>query len=162
MKGLKNKFRSYLPILLLAGCCLLSFGFHDIQMAKFRMVEEENGYSFHLSFDRKDILEAVYAASAYEEDVLSQISKYVKAHLTYTIDGADVKYSMDDIEYTNDNILLKGEFEHFNGTIKKIRVENTCLINHVPGQLNIMEFYIKEKKRFFRLSADRIATVVEY
>lgn len=147
---------------------LLCFGtievsaFHDLRVARFRITATSEGYDFDINFDREDILKEIYSTQKYQPEVIDQITKYIENHVTIHIDDEAIKYELTEIEYTEETILLKGKLLSDLRPIKKIDVSNTCLINQIEGHLNIMEFFLNDKERFFRLDKDRIRTTVAY
>lgn len=135
---------------------------HDLRVARFRITATATGYDFNINFDREDILETVFRTQKYQSEVIDQISKYIEDHVTISMDDETVTFELTEIEYTEENILLKGKLLSGPKEIEKIDVSNTCLINRIDGHLNIMEFFLNDKERFFRLDKDRIRTTVTY
>ena len=39
-------------------------------------------------------------------------------------------------------------------TFGKIEVSNTCLLENIEGHMNVMEFFLNDKERFFRLDKE--------
>lgn len=149
-------------IILLCFCATKVSAAHDLRVARFRITATTTGYDFDINFDREDILKEIYSTQKYEPEVIDQISKYIKSNVSIIIDGEEVAYALKEIEYTEENILLKGKLISGLREIKKIEVKNTCLIERIDGHLNIMEFFLNDKERFFRLDKDRIRTTVTY
>ena len=144
-----------------AWVAVFSF-FHDIRLAKFRVIAVDAGYELSINFDRSDLLESIYATRDYDNDVLQQTESYVKENLFYLFDGDTVSYDLENIEYTDTNIILTGAILTDKISVKEIRVGNTCLIDEVKGHMNIMEFFLNDKERFFRLDQVRTKTIVKY
>ena len=136
--------------------------FHDIRLAKFRITEVGSGYELSINFDRSDLLESIYASRDYENDVLLQAEAYVKENLHYLFDGDTVLYDLEEIEYTENNIVIKGKILADKLSVTEINVVNTCLVDEVKGHMNIMEFFLNDKERFFRLDQARTKTIVKY
>lgn len=156
----KNIYWGYAILL-----CLVSseaFAEHDLRVARFRITATATGYDFNINFDREDILEEIYSVEKYESEVIDQISTYIKQHVSISIDEEAVAYELTVVEYTEENILLHGKLLYESRDIRKIDVQNTCLINRIDGHLNIMEFFLSDRERFFRLYKDRIAASVTY
>ncbi len=152
----------YWGIPLLLCICLTESVAHDLRVARFRITATSTGYEFNVNFDREDILEEIYSSQKYQSEVIDQITGYIGNHVTITIDDEVVAYELTKIEYTEENILLKGKLLSGLREIKKIDVSNTCLVNRIDGHLNIMEFFLNDRERFFRLDKDRISTTVTY
>ncbi len=153
----------YWGILILACTCASgAFATHDLRVARFRITATPTGYDFDVNFDREDILNEIYSTQKYEPEVIDQISKYIESNVSIVIDDAEVAYELTEIKYTEENILLHGKLISDLREIKKIDVKNTCLIERIEGHLNIMEFFLNDKERFFRLDKDRIRTTVTY
>lgn len=149
-------------IILLCFCTIEVLASHDLRVARFRITATSTGYDFDVNFDREDILNEIYSTQKYESKVIDQIAKYIKSNVSIIIDEKEVAYELTEIEYTEENILLKGKLISGLREIKNIEVKNTCLINRIDGHLNIMEFFLNDKERFFRLDKDRIRTTVTY
>ncbi len=150
--------------MILAWLCLLYSGLvdHDLRMARFNISESENGYTLDINFDRADFLKTIYATDQYQSDVLEQAKIYIRQNLQYVFDGDSVSFELDSIQYTEENIFLTGMLMTARRNISEIQVANTCLIEDVEGHLNIMEFFLNGKKRFFRLDENRITTTIKY
>ena len=145
--------------------CFCSFevsATHDLRVARFRITATSTGYNFNVNFDREDILKEIYSTQKYQKEVIDQITQYIEKHVTIHIDDESINYELTEIEYTEENILLRGKLISDLRAIKKIDVSNTCLIEKIEGHLNIMEFFLNDKERFFRLDKDRIRTTVTY
>jgi hypothetical protein len=149
-------------LMLICLCPHNSDAAHDLRVARFRITATVSGYDFNVNFDREDILKEIYGQQKYEKKVINQITNYVEDHLRITIDDEPIAYELTEIEFTKDNILLRGKLLSALREIKKIDVQNTCLINQIDGHMNIMEFFLNDKERFFRLDKDRIRTTVKY
>ena len=149
---------------LIVGYMILWFASadHDIKMARFRVEKQTSGYEISVAFDRVDILEAVYSQPVERVEVIEQIEAYVKPRVTYRIDGRAIPYQFESIEYTKENIILTGTIKVPIGRVDEIEVENTCLIQEIDGHLNIMEFFMNDNKRYFRLHEGRTKTTVTY
>lgn len=156
----KNIYRGI--AILLCLCTYEVSALHDLRVARFRITATDFGYKFNVNFDREDILKEIYSTQKYQKEVIAQITQYIEKHVSINIDGESVNYELTEIVYTEENILLKGKLISEVRTIKKIDVSNTCLINKIEGHLNIMEFFLNDKERFFRLDKDRIRTTVTY
>ncbi|MEM9328263.1 MAG: DUF6702 family protein [Bacteroidota bacterium] len=149
--------------LLAASLWLSFFGVdHDVKMARFTVEEQNENYEIAVSFDRVDILEAIYGRPTESIEVLDQIGDYVERRVAYKFDGRPVPFQLDAIEYTKDNILLNGIIHAPGGTVHTIEVENTCLLDEVDGHMNIMEFFLSNHRRYFRLHEGRTKTIVDY
>ncbi len=130
-------------------------------MARFRVEEQGSNYQFRVSFDRVDILEAIYANPSQETEVIDKIEDYVQSRVSYSFDGQPASFDFESIEYTADMIILRG-FLDAPLNVEEINVSNTCLVDDIDGHLNIMEFFLNDNKRYFRLHEGRTKTTVSY
>lgn len=151
-----------MSLFVLAIGLFLGGDIHDIRLARFRISEAGGKYELSVNFDRADFLKTIYATKEYQPDVLSQAKVYVTQHLSISINQEQMGYEFQAIEYTDTNVILRGALETGRKKIKEIFITNTCLIDDVDGQLNIMEFFLNGKKRFFKLDKKRTQTTIAY
>ena len=140
---------------------MLEAAAHDLRVARFRITATDAGYAFTVNFDREDILNAVYGSNRGGNQLLGQIEAYIGEHVQIMIDGTPIDYELTKIEFTETNILLSGQLVTALRNIQTLEVRNTCLLS-LDGHLNIMEFFLKDKERFFKLDKDRTETTVTY
>ena len=148
-------------IVLLLSC--LPLAAHDFKMAIYEIYQSEEGYHLTIRFDIEDLEKSVRA----EYEVApgqwqSKIQEYIRKHFYLKFNGEIALIRFGDISTDQDFLTLQATLGGITGPIKTIDAFSTCLINEVPDHTNLVQVAFHGKKRYFRLSEDRIKTLIEY
>ena len=155
--------KSGLSIILLF-IAFVGFG-HDIKMAIFEISENESGLSMMVSIDKEDFLQTLKAefSSDFQKRELEEIAQeYLQSKLSIKVNGDCRSFQLNEIEYGDLNIYLKGSLDGPGRSITEVQITNTVMIDHVKDHDNIIRLKLNERKRSFRLNSDRISTVARY
>ncbi len=141
---------------------------HDLRMAIFEISQEDDGYKLNISLDKNNFLKSLLTnypelAKNYSEELLEKyIASYMEGNLLLTFDDVCSEITINSVEYQKENIYIKAELEVSKDHVSRIEVLNTLMIDYNEGHLNIIKFRVNESVRTFKLSEERISTVVEY
>ncbi len=132
---------------------------HDIAMAKFDVIQNNETISLEVSFDRED-LESTFGehVEINEETVGNYLNK--KTSWTFNNESPTIKV----VSLSEDRLFYRVscQFEGSYSNIKKIKVQNTCLLEQVDGHSNIVSFEVNGKYRMFRMHEGRQEIFVGY
>jgi len=156
--------RIFLTILLLQ---IATFGYgHDIRLAIFEISEGQsvNQLILNISFDKDDLeLSLTMNYPQISQGVKNDlIRKYVNENFQISLNSNSVELIINSIKYDDEFVRLTASITEFNESIKQIRVFNTCLIDYTEEHSNIIKSKLYDKVRSFRLTEDRISTVIDY
>ena len=90
------------------------------------------------------------------------MEQYVRKHFYLKFNGEFSVIRFSGITEEKDFISIEATLHEITGSIKKIDVLNTCLVNEIEGHSNLIQVALFGKKRYFRLDKDRIKTLIEY
>ena len=161
------RMKTYLMISLLL--VTLTANAHDIRLAIFEISEPSSGNHLLLnaSIDIEELgrslLEAypdyINSSTAEQE---KKIIAYITKNLQITIGQQLTKIKNVSINYDGEFVKVKADISDVTTPIRRIYIENTCLIESNRGHSNIIKCKLYGKLRSFRLTEDRISTVIEY
>ncbi|MCV9386522.1 DUF6702 family protein [Reichenbachiella ulvae] len=160
--------KKYFFLLLSITLCFSKGYSHDLKLGFFQCYQINDNLYLQVKLDREEILEAVMkngtTTTSGKEDFKMAIFDYVKNRLALSFNDQSSQIQFFLIEYDEDHIHLRGHIKGFdpNQSIKNIAITNTCLIEEVDGQENIVQFDLNNKKRSFRLNKQHIQTEFNY
>ena len=114
-----------------------------------------------LKLDFLHILQTEYLDFCADNLNLS-ILKYLECRLTIEIDGVIPSFDLIKVEFSPENMLIKGTFNQKFADIKQVKMTNTFLIEEIPGHDNIMKLKLNDRTRSFRLNSKRTSTMAIY
>lgn len=135
------------------------FGFsHNIRAAYFEISKAEQKYLLNVRFDRQDLLKELGAFSQLDEAV----NKYLEDHFSLQFDEKSVEFVVNEV--TMDDLYIKwsGGIAYPPQEFRRIKVWNTCLIDTIKGHSNLIVTKLYGRSRTFRLSSERLSTVIDY
>ncbi|MEO1049273.1 MAG: DUF6702 family protein [Bacteroidota bacterium] len=157
----------YSTILILFLASHIGYG-HDIRMAVFEISKDDLGYRLEISLDRSDIMRCLSPSSKHsssKEDIEASIIGYIQQNFQLVINEDHCLENLPNpsFSYTRDMVRISVQLpmERVN-SIETIRVFNTCFIEHIEGHLNIVRANLNGRYRSFKLSSDRVSTVIDY
>jgi|GEM_PF-1263000 len=143
----------------------LSFS-HDIAIGNFEVSQEGGKLKLLAKLDKED-LETLASYQSKEVSKMQTnidfVQVYLDKHFRLGINGQMVQFNVeklsDDREYYTIELVSEGTFDQ---RISEVTLQNTCLLDYVEKQSNIVHFSINEKTRSFRLHKERTKITVNY
>lgn len=141
---------------------------HDIQIATFEISDAADGFAIEIALDKEDFGKSLLTAfpdlkvDSGIEVWEAHIKQYIAMNFQLRFNGHCEDLVIDNITYDENYIRLSGHIPSQIRKVSKIDVFNTCLIDYNEGHLNLVRSNINGKNRTFRLSENRISTVIEY
>lgn len=138
---------------------------HDIRMAVFEIYDGPSGIEMQISADRHNFIQTLKAefSDSFCEEMLGQITtEYLQSRLAIEIDGNCTTFEVFGIEYSDENIFIKGTLNLNLKTIQEVKMINTFMIDIIKGHDNIMKLKLNDRSRSFRLNSKRTSTVAFY
>ncbi|UII33454.1 hypothetical protein LVD17_06410 [Fulvivirga ulvae] len=141
---------------------------HDIRMAIFEISEDNKNYTLDISFDKKDLERSLI--TAYPELLTvkdnmtreSYIKDYLESNFQLAINNKCIAPNIEAVTYEDEYVRIHATLPIKWQSVETINVFNTCLLDYNEGHSNIIKVRLNKRTRTFRLSAERITTVVDY
>lgn len=138
---------------------------HDIRMAIFEVFEGDAGLEMTVSLDRNCFTQIIQkeCLTAYNsEDFKLLTSEYLRSKVLIEIDSRCTSFEVFQIEFSEENIFVKGSLNLKTEKIKEVKLTNTCMIDFIEDHDNIMKLKLNDRTRSFRLNSKRTTTVASY
>jgi len=148
----------FMKLLLL---CLLFFGapLHDIQVAFFKIHQENNQVHVDFVFEKEDILQTFNkGTSKFSEE---RLQSYLQDHFTLMINKEMRSLEYGEVKQRNKHIFLRASLAKPIQSIESFEINNTCLLN-IEDHSNIIEIRFHEQERDFLMNTDRTTIKVNY
>ncbi|MEP1035494.1 DUF6702 family protein [Ekhidna sp.] len=153
---------------LLSVTLILLFGTlygHDIRMAIFEIYEGDCGLVMNVSADRYYFSQTLKNEfpSRFKDEHFEQITwEYLQDKVAIEIDGNCTAFEINEIEYSEENIFIRGKLNLILDDVKEVKMTNTCMIDFIDGHDNIMKLKLNDRTRSFRLNSKRTSTTASY
>ena len=163
----KNTMRKIVTFLILMMGWISNYA-HDIKMGIFDIHMVKNRYQLDVKLDRMDFLECIKTnftvINSYmtPENIKIYAEEYLLSNLSIDIDDSCVEPMVTSLSYEDDYIRISAILNYQDEHVESIQITNTCMLDIVDGQTNIMRFDLMDRVRSFRLDEKRISTVVNY
>lgn len=153
-------------IIFITALLIVNFGYgHDLRMAIFEISQVEGRYVIDITFEKENIQKSLIASFgrvSYQEEHFKQtIKDYLEGNFKIIINGECVTPEIQNLTFDEEhlrvNAALPVNFQH----ISTIEVFNTCLLE-ISGHMNIIKVKLNGQTRTFRLTKDRVSTVIDY
>ena len=141
------------------GFLLVAFFSHDIQVAFFKLSQEDKNFTMEIKFEKEDI-ESTFEELNYEVND-ENIKTYFLENLTLAINKRKQKLSFNDMQIKNKHVYLKSRILEFDEVVKSVDIRNTCLLN-IENHSNIIEVRLNETERDFLMDANRTEVNIGY
>ncbi len=132
--------------------------FHDIEIAKFDVYQENDNLYLNIKFDKEDLNLAL------KKDKVTKktIQNYLNKNTTWVINHQNMKFKVNEILEDRLFYQVKCIFNKTISNIKNIEVYNTCLLEETKKHSNIISFQLNGKNRTFRMHQQRKKINVNY
>ena len=136
---------------------------HDFKMAIYEIYEDGDQYKLNIKFDIDDLQNSIrYEYPIGESGWQSNVEAYIRKHFYLRINEEFAIIRFLEMTVDEDFMTVEATLHEVVSPIKTIDVFSTCLINEVENHTNLIQADFFGKKRYFRLSKDRIKTKIEY
>ncbi|MEQ6167212.1 MULTISPECIES: DUF6702 family protein [unclassified Ekhidna] len=145
---------------------LLHFGYsHDIKMAIFEIYAGKSGLEMMVSLDREDFLSTLsqeFGSEITSENLEAHAFEYLQCKIAIQVNGECTSFTINKIKLSDFNIHLQGSLNISVSEVTEIRMTNTCMVDLIPDQDNIMKLKLNDRIRSFRLNSNRTSTTAIY
>jgi len=138
---------------------LIEAPLHDIQVAYFKIYENQKNIIVDITFEKDDIV------GIFNKDV-SKISdedliKYVKKHFSIKVDQIKQEMDLGDVSYKSKHITMKGKIASRTTSANSIEVYNSCLLD-IEDHSNIIKIRLNDQERDFLMNTKRTSIKLNY
>lgn len=132
---------------------------HDIQVAYYKIHQENDNLLIEFVFEENDILNTM---NELEIDFSNEnIQKYITNNFSLIINSQQQSIKFESVENKHKHIYLAGTIAEKAQRIYTIDIDNTCLLN-IGNQSNIVEIRLNEKRRDFLMNLERTSIQISY
>lgn len=134
---------------------------HDFAMAIFAITLDDNALQLKVKIDREDMEKALIIETK-NKDVTDLIVEYISDHTIWIINNQPITFNYHSIKKNEDFYFLETQPIVFNAPFSTIDLYNSCLIEEINKQSNVI--YIKQKNkelRGFRMNKNRVQISVD-
>lgn len=136
---------------------------HELNFGLFDLYERNKTYFIEMRLDRVNLVNAVGTqVEKTKDDWNCALSQYLNNHISLEFNGKEALFQYNEFTFLEDVIVVQAQLDISHQTIAEIRVENTVLLELINNQTNIIKTSFHEKKRSFRLTKDRVSTIIKY
>ncbi len=132
---------------------------HDIQVAHFKIHEENNRILVEFVLEREDVLSTFQANNIPFTD--KKFKDYLHSNFSVSINSIHQEIAYGDILVKNKHIHLNGYLPAFDENIHVLEIANTCLLN-IEDHSNIIEIKLHDQQRDFLMNSDRTSIRITY
>lgn len=137
---------------------------HELNFGLFDLYEDQNGFYLEIRLDKMNTLQAIRTNNVYQtiETLECELTEYLDNNLSLAFNSQAA--TLDYIAISSDEqiVVIHAKIEVPYQVVSEIKVSNTVLLSIVENQKNIIKASFHERKRSFRLSADRTSTLIKY
>ena len=142
-----------MKLLLFISCCFIfSASSHDIQVAYFKISEDQDTLRIDFVFEKEDLLETLDKQQG--EVSKEQLQIYLREHFSLLINDKKEDIVLGDMRTEEKHLFMRGVLAHLNQKITSLEVHNTCLLN-IDDHSNIIEIRLHDQERDFLMNSDR-------
>lgn len=135
-----------------------SYPIHDIQIAHFKIHQEESTLLLEIRFEKEDISFVLETAAL--EITKKQLQSYLNAQTEFKFDGEYHPIVITTLKSNADHLTVLASFDNKDTDIKTIELINECLLD-IEGHSNIIAVRIQNQERDFLMNSDRTSITVK-
>jgi len=132
---------------------------HNIQVAFFKINQEQGKLTCDIIFEQKDLIIAL--GQDVERSTENKIINYVEDHFKLRVNKTDYALNFTFAESKEKHIHLIGTIPNFNKKIKSLVVINECL-NNIEDHSNIIEVRLNQEERDFLMNQERTEIKIKF
>ena len=139
---------------------------HDIPVANFEISQTAKTLSLSIEIDQYAFQQAYTEKGQIQcteqEDIKYQMQDYLCSHFRLKVNGNIVNLELKNVGTVSHHYMLELKGNLKKQKIKRIDIQNTCLLADLPEQSNVITAYINDRKRGFRMTKDRQTIRMDY
>lgn len=141
---------------------------HNLKAAFFKIYQEGKVYYMDITLDEYDVTETLKKEYPHlkkeknKQEFKDCLVEYIENNLELQFDLQDVEVDYQKFQFKKDIIKVFTQLETSAQKVQKIKVYNTCLVEDIPQQSNLLKVNLYNRERTFRLHRGRKKTVVDY
>jgi hypothetical protein len=132
---------------------------HDVPIAIFHITESNAVLNIDIVFDLEDFSNSLELETS--EIELEDVQNYLSENTNFLFNDQVANLKISEVKIIRDHIKLRGNFGKLKRTIKKIKIENSCL-NNVPHHSNVIQIDLNNKSKDYRMHKKRTVINLEY
>lgn len=132
---------------------------HDIQVAYYKIYEDQNLVCVDFVFEKEDIVHTF--TNVKPEFLIDTLQTYLQKHFTLRINSQEKILDYTKKELTAKHIHIQGSISSQIQTIKSLEINNTCLLN-IEKHSNIIKIRLDKEERDFLMNSERTTITVNY
>jgi len=145
--------------IILTSLFFLLYSSHEIQVAFFKIYQEDNRIYIDFIFESDDIFSTLEEQDTGLTD--EHFKEYVENNFSLSLNNYVQEITFDEMQFKDKHIHLRGVLPESKEPIKSISLENNCLIN-IEGHSNIIEFRLYDQERDFLMNIHRTKISIRY
>lgn len=132
---------------------------HDIQVAYFKVYEEDKIVFVDFIFEKEDILNIL----SHGQTKLSsqELQSYVQENFSLVINNKKRNLTLGAMDVKEKHIHIQGNLKQTIQSISSLKINNSCLLG-IENHSNIMQIRFHELERDFLMNTDRTTINVKY
>lgn len=136
---------------------------HDVKISIFELQSKNNFLEFSMQFDKKDLAKAICMISPIKvSEHFDNIQDYLASNLSLHFNDEKVQICFTQLREDEYHVKINAMIYYPEASIKTIKVVNTCLIDIIDENLNIVNTRLYNKFRSFRMDKERTSIFIEY
>lgn len=132
---------------------------HDIQVAYYKIYQDNNIVHVDFVFEKDDLLHTLDIAA--NDFINEKIKRYLQKHFALSINKEKHSLEFGAAKVNDKHINIKASSSTPNQLIKTVEIINTCLLD-IDKHSNIMKIRFHELERDFLMDARRTSITVDY
>lgn len=145
-------------LLLLFWSLIVPFS-HDVQIALFKIHQDQDKIHVQFVFEKEDIIQTLGCSD--EEFNEEKLFTYLNNNFSIIINNSKKTLEYSSVELKNKHMHLKAKIPFQNELIQSLDIENSCLLN-IKKHSNIIEVRLNEEERDFLMNKNRTSIQIKY
>ncbi len=135
---------------------------HDIALALFEINETAEQLEMVIRIDKEDFEKALKIEKELNTNDFSMIDKYLNEHIHLKLNGQSFRFLTQELNKEELIYEIKCTAPKEMFIVRSVQVKNTCLLDIINKQSNLVTFNFNDKSRTFRLHKGRKMTEFGY
>lgn len=138
---------------------LFSWTSHDIQVAFFKIYEEDNYLYIKFELEKDDVItEFTLTHTAWSD---AHMKQYLDQNFSCSVNGIEQKMKFESLHTDEKHISLLAKLDKVDSKVSKIEIDNTCFSN-IEDHSNIIEVFLNDNERDFLMNNARTHIQINY
>lgn len=132
---------------------------HDIQVAFYKIYEDNSTVYVDFMFEKKDILQTLAKDSTGFSN--QNVQNYLQENFSLFINDKKQSIDFGNIDIDEKHIHVTGTLADIGQPIQSLEIENNCLLL-IKDHSNIIELRLHDEERDFLMNSDRTKIKINY